>query len=76
MGKHDIVKEKKTKKKHIGLKIFIIILVILAIAGGLFAKRVYDLGGNWLAALFGHNEKTLESLDKLYILAMGESYCI
>ncbi len=73
MGKHDAVKEKKKKKKHIGLKIFIFILIILAVAGGLFAKRVYDLDGNWLAALFGHNKRTLENLDKLYVLAMGES---
>ena len=77
MGKHEATKEKKDKKnkkkKHIGLKIFIVILVILAIAGGLFAKRVHDLDGNWLAALFGHDEKTLENLDKLYVLAMGES---
>lgn len=73
MGKHDVVKDKKKKKKHIGLKIFIFVLIVLAIAGGVFAKRVYDLDGNWLAALFGHNQKTLEELDKLYILAMGES---
>lgn len=77
MGKHDKVKEtnntKKRKKKHIGSKVFIFILVVLAILGGIFAKRVYDLDGNWIAALFGHNKKTLENLDKLYILAMGES---
>lgn len=85
MGKHDKTKEKadiqnnvninkkKRKKRHIGLKIFIFILILLAIGGGLFAKRVYDLEGNWLAALFGHNKKTVENLDKLYILAMGES---
>lgn len=77
MGKHEAVKEKKNekkeKKKHIGLKVFILVLVVLAIAGGIFAKRVYDLDGNWLAALFGHSKKTLENLDKLYILAMGES---
>lgn len=85
MGKHDKTKEKadiqnnvninkkKRKKRHIGLKIFIFILILLAIGGGLFAKRVYDLDGNWLAALFGHNKKTVENLDKLYILAMGES---
>ena len=86
MGKHDKTKEerklqnnmntnnkKAKKKKHIGLKIFAVILILLAIGGGIFAKRVYDLDGNWIAALFGHNEKTLENLDKLYILAMGES---
>lgn len=78
MGKHEKPKEKKDvkrnkKKKHIGLKIFIFILIVLAICGGMFAKRVHDLDGNWLAALFGHDKNTLQKLDKLYILAMGES---
>ena len=71
MGKHEKTKEKKKKRK--GLKIFIFILIILAVLGSLFAKKVHDLNGNWLAALFGHNKKTLENLDKLYVLAMGES---
>lgn len=79
MGKHEEIKGKKDenkpnkKKKHIGLKIFICILILLAIGGALFAKKVHDLEGNWLAALFGHDKNTLENLDKLYILAMGES---
>ena len=75
MGKHEEIKNKnkKKKKKHIGSKIIIIILIIIAIGGGLFAKRVYDLNGNWLAALFGHDKHTLENLEKLYILVMGES---
>ena len=84
MGKHsktnekvdvEVKKQKKAnkKKKHIGLKIFIIILIILGICGGLFAKRVHDLDGNWLAALFGHNKETLKNLDKLEVLVMGES---
>ena len=78
MGKHEKTKEetknkKNKKKRHIGLKIFIFILILLAIGGGLFAKRVHDVGGNWLAELFGHNEETLKNLDKLYVLAMGES---
>lgn len=81
MGKHDKakrdiqddIKKKSKKKKHIGLKIFIFILILLAIGGGIFAKRVYDLEGNWLAALLGHNKKTLENLDKLQVLIMGES---
>ena len=81
MGKHNTVKEKekdkdkdkKKKKKRTGLKIFIFILIILAILVGLFVKRVIDLDGNWLAALLGHNKQTVENLDKLYVLAMGES---
>lgn len=66
-------KRVRKKKRHIGLKIFIFILIIFAILGGIYAKRVYDLDGNWLAALLGHNKDTLKNLDKLYVLAMGES---
>jgi LCP family protein required for cell wall assembly len=77
MEKHVKTKEKskkgKKQKKHLGLKIFILILILIGICGGFFAKRVYDLDGNWLAAIMGHNKKTLEKLDKLYILVMGES---
>ncbi len=81
MGKHDVTKEKaksknKKKKKKIGFKIFVTILIILAIASGMFAIRVNQLGGGWqgfLAALLGHDKHTLEKLDKLYILLMGES---
>lgn len=79
MGKHEEIKVKKDgkkadrKKKHIGLKIFIFILIVLAILGGLFAKRVHDLDGNWIAALFGHNKNTLENLEKLYVLVIGKS---
>ena len=68
-----IGKKKAKKKRHIGLKIFIFILILLGIAGGIFAKKVHDLDGNWIAALFGHNKDTLQNLDKLYVLAMGES---
>jgi len=77
MGKHEEIHVKNNKKKRkIRIKksrIFILILIILAILGGLFAKRVHDLDGNWIAALLGHNKHTLENLEKLYILAMGES---
>ena len=76
MGKHTQEKVKTKKKKGIGFKIFIIILIIIGIFAGLFAKRVADLGGGWqgfLAALMGHDKHTLENLDRLYILIMGES---
>ena len=66
-------KNKNKKKKRIAIVVVLIVLLALIIAGGLFAKRVYDLNGNWIAALFGHNEETLKNLDKLYVLAMGES---
>lgn len=66
-------KNKKKKKRHIGRKIFLIILIICAIAGIKFAKKVNDLKGNWMAALLGHNEETVKNLDTLQILVMGES---
>ena len=66
-------RKRNKKKKRIGLKIFIFILVLLLIGGKKKKKRVHDLEGNWLAAIFGHNKNTLENLDKLYVLAMGES---
>lgn len=78
MGKHSATKEnevkkKKKKKRHIGRKIFLIILIICAIAGIKFAKKINDLEGNWLAALLGHNEETLKNLDTFQVLVMGES---
>ena len=71
--KENETKNKKKKKRHIGRKIFLIILIICAIAGIRFAKKVNDLKGNWLAALMGHNEETVKNLDTLQILVMGES---
>lgn len=76
MGKHSETKEKKVKKKkkrHIGRKIFLIILILCVILGIRFAKKIKDLDGNWLAALLGHDEQTLKDLDTLQVLVMGES---
>lgn len=76
MGKHSETKEKdvkKKKKRHIGRKIFLVILIICVILGIRFAKKINDLDGNWLAALLGHNEQTLKNLDTLQVLVMGES---
>ena len=78
MGKHAKTKENKNKNKnkknnkHLGLKIFLLVIIILGIVGGIFAKKVYDLNGNWVAVLMGHDKHTLEHLDKLNILIMGE----
>lgn len=41
--------------------------------GFLFAKNLHDLNGNWLAALMGHSKKTLENLEPLEFLILGES---
>lgn len=80
MGKHDITEEKdinrkkgKKKKRHIIRKIFILLLLVIAIAGIVFAKKVKDLDGNWIAVLLGHNKETLENLETLELLILGES---
>lgn len=76
MGKYSETKEKdvkKKKKRHIGRKIFLLILIICVILGIRLAKKINDLDGNWLAALLGHNEQTLKNLDTLQVLVMGES---
>lgn len=79
MSKHMETKERKNnrkkrrKRRHLGRKIFFLFLVICIFAGILFAKRVNDLGGNWLAALMGHNKETLKNLDTIQVLLMGES---
>lgn len=64
---------RKRKKKHPGLRIFILVLIILGIVGGILVKRLSDVDGNWLALIMGHNKETLKNLDKLNILIMGES---
>lgn len=61
---------KKKRKKHICLKIFLVLIILLGI---FVAKRIYDANGNLLAALLGHNKETLKNLDKLQVLILGES---
>ncbi len=63
----------KEKKRHIGRKIFLFILLICICIGVWFAKRVNDLDGNWLAAILGHDKNTLDNLGTLQVLIMGES---
>lgn len=75
MGKHTETKEKSKnkKKKRKGLKVFLIIVVIFICIGIWFANRVNKLGGNWFAALLGHNEETLKNLEEIQVLLLGES---
>lgn len=81
MGKQDVVNDvsevheinnvsKKKKKKHIGLFIFLIIIIALCI---FIAVRLYRARGNVLGAILGHDENTLKNLDKLQVLVLGES---
>lgn len=81
MGKQDVVNDvsevheinnvsKKKKKKHIGLFIFLIIIIALGI---FITVRLYRARGNVLGAILGHDENTLKNLDKLQVLVLGES---
>lgn len=70
---NEVKKGKKKKKLHIGRIIFLIIIVVCVIVGIIFAKRLSDLKGNWMAVLLGHNKETVENLETLRILVMGES---
>ncbi len=65
--------KKKERKSHIVRIIFLIIIIVCVIVGIIFAKRLYDLEGNWMAVLLGHNKETVENLETLRILIMGES---
>lgn len=80
MSKHGAVKEerskemkKKKKSNNTGIKVFICILILLGILGGLVLKRAYDLDWNWIALIMGHNKNTVENLDRLTVLVLGES---
>ena len=67
------VKKVKRKKLHIGRTIFLIIIIVCVIVGIIFAKKLSDLEGNWMALLLGHNKETVKNLETLRILIMGES---
>ena len=57
-------------------KIFLFILLILLISGGVFAYKVHRNGGGlsgMLATVVGHNEETRKNLGELQVLLMGVS---
>lgn len=69
-------KNNKKKKKHIGLRIFLIILLILIICGAVFAVKVVQNGGGMQGVLktsLGHDNDTVNKLEKLYCLILGQS---
>lgn len=66
----------KRKKKHIGRKIFLFILLLVIIAGIWFGYRTYKNGGGlsgFLAAAVGHDENTRKNLKEIKVLVMGVS---
>ena len=70
---NEVKKGKKKKKLHIGRTILLIIIIACVIVGIIFAKKLSDLEGNWMAVLLGHDKETIENLETLRILIMGES---
>ena len=74
--KNQNTKQKPKKKMKMWKKVFLVILLVLLIAGGLFAYRVYRNGGGlsgMLATVVGHDENTRKSLGELQVLLMGVS---
>lgn len=64
------------KKKHVFLKIFLVLLLIIIIAGIIFAYKVHQNGGGLQGILktsLGHDENTVNNLDKIYCLILGQS---
>lgn len=69
-------KKNKKKKKHIFLRIVLILLLIILIAGAVFAYKVHQNGGGIQGILktsLGHDNDTVNSLDKIYCLLLGQS---
>ena len=75
-SKEEKVNKKGKKKKHIALRVFLVILLVLIIAAVVFAIRVQQNGGGLQGILktsLGHDENTLQRLDKIYCLILGQS---
>ena len=70
---NEVKKGKKKKKLRIGRIIFLIIIMVCVIVGIIFAKKLSDLEGNWMALLLGHDKETVKNMETLQILIMGES---
>lgn len=70
-----VVKNKGKKKKNIFLRVvLILILVIIVAAAILLYKRYKDEGWSGVSkTLLGHDEETVNNLDKMYCLILGQS---
>ena len=72
--------KKETKKvktvRKVKKVVITILLLLIVVAGSLFGYQIYKNGGGLtgaLAALLGENTETLENLEPIKILVMGES---
>ena len=62
-------KSKGKKKRGVGKRVFLFILLILLVAGGFVGYKVHKNGGGLkglLATAVGHDENTLKNLPKIY----------
>ena len=69
-------KNKNKKKKHIFGKVVLVLLLIIIVAAGIFAYKVQQNGGGLQGVLktsLGHDENTVNNLDKIYCLLLGQS---
>ena len=64
------------KKKHIFLRVLLILILIIAIAGCVFAYKVHQNGGGMEGVIktgLGYSEEKVQTLDKIYCLLLGQS---
>lgn len=69
-------KKKKKKTSHIFRNTVIVLILIIAVFAGIFAYKVHLNGGGIQGVIktsLGHDEDTVNSLDKIYCLILGES---
>lgn len=69
-------KKGSTKKKHTFLKVVGVLLLIILIAAGIFIYKWQKNGGGIEGALkttLGHDENTVNQLEKMYCLILGQS---
>ena len=75
-NKNTKTNKSKKKKNKIWKKILLVFLLILLVAGGVFAYRVYKNGGGMsgmLATMVGHDENTKKNLGEFRTLILGIS---
>ena len=68
-------KVKGKKKKNIFLRVVLILILIIIVAAGILLYKRYQEDG-WSGVsktILGHNEETVNKLEKMYCLLLGES---
>ena len=69
-------KRDNVKNKNIFLRVVIILIIIILIAAGVFIYKWQKNGGGIegiLKTTLGHDENTVNNLDKMYCLILGQS---